>query len=257
MLACSVTRSLSRRCISSSTNDLLSALRQLDTAAICDADKLHLQSSHVNPIRNGGQYSDVQLVQGLQPINPGVTVAGIARTIKCTKRNDLLALLRGLVEAGDYHVLVVDTSSSTRAVAGELFATEAGQRGIQALIIDGPVRDTASLQSMSTRVYAASRTPYAATAQSPGQLSVSILCGGVRVEDGDVVMADDDGILVAPAATFDILLPLAQSIQAMETNVLQALETGQSLSALTNVSEHVAARRALQPSELEFRLDKK
>lgn len=64
----------------------------------------------------------------------------MCRTVRCF--NDFLTVIKALDDAQPGEVLVIDTMSSTRTVAGELFATEAKRRGLAAIVIDGPCRDT-------------------------------------------------------------------------------------------------------------------
>jgi len=183
-------------------------------------------------------------------------MVGVARTVKCTKRNDFLAVLRGLMEAQDENeVLIVDTSDSNRAVAGELFCTQAEQKGLSGIVVDGPVRDTQAIQQLTwMRCYASSVTPYAGTTLSPGQMQTSVVCGGIRIQPGEIVVGDNDGIIVASSATFKELLPHAKAIQEAEAKIHARLLEGENLSSMTNYEEHLKAWLALEPSSLEFRI---
>lgn len=184
-------------------------------------------------------------------------MAGLARTVQCTRRNDILAVLRGLVEAEKDEVLVVNTSDSTNAVSGELFATEALRRGVLGIVVDGPIRDSNRLRQLvgdKLRIFATCVTSYAGTEQSPGNVQIPVVCGGVSVYPGDIVVGDDDGIIVGSADTFTKLLPVAQRIYDMETKIQQRLLEGKSLESLTNCRDHIEARLAKEESSLEFRL---
>ena len=93
----------------------LKELRLLDTASLCDADK---------SLRGSNDYQPLKLLDSIiRPMNQcgHRVMAGVARTVQCTEANDFLAVLRGLQEACQDEVLVVNTLSSNRAVAGELF----------------------------------------------------------------------------------------------------------------------------------------
>ena len=258
-----------RSCSSSSGGNLLNALRQLDTASLCDADKQLRRQRHTESSHRGLQLLDPSKIR---PINDGAasqTTAGYAFTVQCTVKNDLLAVLRGLVESSHLVlgedstsrkdpelVLVVDTLNSVRAVAGELFATQAlAQGNLAGLLIDGPVRDTAQLQSISLPVFATGSCPDAGTIQHPGQTGCPVEVAGVTVNPGDVVVADRDGIVTADCDTMERLLPLAREITDAEAAVKEQLESGtSSLEDLTNYREHLAARLRRQASQLEFRL---
>lgn len=259
---------------------LLQALRALDTAAICDADKGMFSKQ-----KNANQaYKGIKLLHpSLRPINnpnkstaggggeisenSGVPMVGLAKTVQCTKRNDFLAVLRGLMEAETEKsdvVLVVDTCGSDRAVAGELFCLQAIQKGLAGIVVDGPVRDTIHIQKLPLmctqrngfRMYATSRTPYSGSIQSPGSIDVSItLSGGIIVEPTDIIVGDNDGVLAADVDTLEQLLPDAQAIFNFEAKVKKELLEGrESLASMTNYAEHLAARLDGKPSSLAFKV---
>ena len=239
-----------RRCVSDKAH-LLQALRRLDTAAICDADKIMLSQD--------ASYGGVRRMDSnMRPVNSQSAkhvMVGFAKTVQCTQRNDFLAVLRGLMEAKKDDVLLVDTCNSDRAVAGELFCLQAIQKGVSGIILDGPVRDTVFVQELSPiRVYATSITPYAGATQSPGNIGAPIACGGLRVDQGEIVVGDIDGIVVAYAETFEALLPKAQEIYELEANIKERLLKGENLASLTNYEEHLAARFDKKLSSLEFKV---
>jgi 4-hydroxy-4-methyl-2-oxoglutarate aldolase len=248
-----------RHMTSSSASSLLEELRALDVACLCDADKILLASN-----KDDYAYKGLRLMNNsIRTIAGQGTMVGIVRTVQCTKRNDFLAVLRGLLDAHAGDVLVVNTSDSTRAVLGELFATEAyHRRGLAGLIVDGPVRDTNHLRKLKLdafstfRVYASSVTPYAGTTQSPGTMQTIVTCGGVSVHPGDIVVGDDDGVVVGSPACFAKLLPVAQEIDQVETTLRERLvaANGESLETLTNAPEHIRLRLAQEESSLEFRV---
>merc|ERR1719343_1579072 len=187
-----------------SLQTLLRDLRQLDTSSLCDADKTN----------NGQSGSGIRLMDTtIRPMNhrridsadgDTTTMAGVARTVSFTEPNDFLPLMRALaLEANADEVLVVDTLSSTRAVAGEIFVAEARRKGLSGIIIDGPIRDTSHLNQDNSnssdkesgerattpmRMYATSITPYSGTTQSPGKMQQVVNCGGVEVQPGDIVV---------------------------------------------------------------------
>jgi len=271
----SISRLGRRRALSSSSSlsgaDLLTALRQLDTASLCDADKTLLQNNNNgNSSDTASSYCGLNLLDGkIRPINknPQVKMVGFAFTVQCTVKNDFLAVLRGILEATSLSsssgqttnqlVLVVDTLNSIRAVAGELFATQAAAQTMAGLLVDGPVRDAAHLHTlMALPVFATHTCPYAGTIQHPGLTQGPVqLAPGVTVNPGDVIFGDADGIVTANVATMQQLLPVAQQIVATEAMVRERIESGRgSLATLTNAHEHVAARMQGQESNLEFRL---
>ena len=256
---------------SSSVQNLLLELRQLDVSSLCDADKT-LGS-------NDDDESVIRLMNcAIQPKNhlqSGSVMAGVARTVSFTEPNDFLPVMRVLaLEAKTDEVLVVDTLSSTRAVAGEIFVAEARRKGLAGIVIDGPIRDTAHLDDCSylssnnegkgtattttttIRIYATSVTPYSGTTDSPGKTQEVVVCGGIEVRPGDIVVGDDDGIIVGEASTFSKLIPIAQKIQQIESKLIAGITSSEekSLASMTNIEEHVRHRLEGKLSNIEFRI---
>jgi 4-hydroxy-4-methyl-2-oxoglutarate aldolase len=207
--------------------------RDLDTASICDADK------------------SVRVMDaGIRPLRTGLVLLGIARTVQAA--DDFLTVLKALREAAPGEVLVVDTLGTTRAVAGEMFSTEAHRKGLAGIVIDGACRDTRRIRELPMPVYARSSNPLAGTAQLLFETQVAIHCGGVEVHPGDVVFGDDDGVVVLSPDDLPRLLPTAREVQRHEQAALESMSRGESLFDLLNYDEHEAAVRNRQESRLKF-----
>jgi RraA family protein len=211
--------------------DLLDRLAALDTAAFCDVTK------------------DIRVMDpGLRPVTAFRHMVGRARTVRC--RDDFLTVLAALLDAEPGEVLVVDGGGGTRALAGELFASEAARRKLAGIVIDGACRDTARLATLPLPLYARWACPAAGTAQRLGTTQQTVVCGGVSVEPRDVLIGDRDGIVVVAEAELLALLPAAEQLQRTEAEVLQRLERGEGLLGMLNFAEHCAALAQDRPSKL-------
>lgn len=134
----------------------------------------------------------------LRPIQQGVRLAGPAVTVSSHPGDNLM--VHAAVEVcqrGD--VLVVsNTAPSTHGMFGELLATSLLARGVRALVIDAGVRDTAELRALGFAVWSQHVSCEGTVKATPGSVNVPIVLGGLVVSPGDVVCADDDGVVVVP-----------------------------------------------------------
>jgi 4-hydroxy-4-methyl-2-oxoglutarate aldolase len=168
-------------------------LRELDTACLCDSWKeLRVMDPAIRPIRFG------------------LKLIGRAHTVVCEE--DFLTVIKALQDALPGEVLVVDTRGSRRAVAGELFATEAARKGLGGIVVDGAVRDTAKIRNLSIPVYSRTITPVAGSTRAVFETQVSVRCGGTVVNPGDMVFGDDDGVVVGTEQEFADAIPAAEAV---------------------------------------------
>ena len=150
---------------------------------------------------------------------------------------------------------MIATNGGRLAVLGELFATEASRRGLAGVVIDGYCRDVAGLRRLGLPVFARGTLPASGTTVSRAPLRAPVRCGGIDVTPGDLVFADDDGIVIAPAAQVEAALETAETIAAKEAAMLAAMARGEALHDQTNFAEHVAALDAGRESALGFTID--
>jgi 4-hydroxy-4-methyl-2-oxoglutarate aldolase len=153
---------------------------------------------------------------GIRPIQDGVRLAGTAVTVLSHPGDNLM--IHAAIEqcrAGD--VLVVTTTSpSVDGAFGELFATALHARGVRGLVTTTGVRDVAELRALGFAVWSAAVFAQGTVKATPGSVNVPITVGAVTVAPGDVVVADDDGVLRVPRLQADQALAAADARLAKE-----------------------------------------
>jgi 4-hydroxy-4-methyl-2-oxoglutarate aldolase len=216
--------------------DLTERLLAIDVSALSDADKT---LPVVDP--------------AVRAMIPDVRMAGPAFTVLA--EDDHLPVMSALAEAAPGDVLVIAANGGSRAVFGELFATEARRRGLAGIATDGFCRDLRGLRAIGLPVFARGTTPQSGTVVSRAPLGERVIFGGVEVSPGDLVFGDDDGLLIASPERIAAALNTAELIARSERAILAAQARGEPLHALTNYEEHVAALDRGGESALAFRVD--
>ena len=190
------------------------------------------------------------LPAALRPLRPGRRLLGRAVTARANA--DLMSVIAALQQAGPGDVLVVEAGSDDHAVAGELFATEALRRGVVGLVVDGLVRDTATLARLDLPVYARGAAPHAVGAGRLPEVQLPVRIGTVEVRPGELVVGDDDGLLVLTDAELADAIDGAEQIQRREVALQADVAAGTSLFDRFDFDDHLARLRAGQPSRLSF-----
>lgn len=214
-------------------DQLVAKFGNVDTTALCDADKA------MRVLDNG-----IRLRSAVGRI------VGPAFTVRC--RDDFFAVLRAIESASPGDVIVVDGGGSEIAFAGELFARGALARQLGGIIVDGGYRDIGYVRSCELPIYSRLVTPMAGTTSQLGELQIPVTCGGVEVAPGDLILADEEGIVVVDPDRIEALLDAAASIKEAEASLIAKLDEGATLSDGLNVAAHTAALRSGEPSSLRF-----
>ena len=147
----------------------------------------------------------------LQPLWPDIgRIAGPAFTVR-TARHDNLMLHAAIYRAEPGDIIVVEAGDDAMAVAGGNVCAIAQKRGVAGFVIDGVIRDIGESRDKGFPLFARGRSPIPGTKDGPGEINHPIRCGGVVVHPGDVVIADDEGIVVVPLAKAEEVLKKAQA----------------------------------------------
>lgn len=191
-------------------DDVIARLNRLPIANISDAMNKHGVLHHqIRPLR-----------AGVRACGPALTCGGVDLTVKIfamwlAKRGDVFVLAAGGVH--DY------------ACFGELSANILTQRGAAGAIIDGAVRDLIGINETPLPVFARAVTPrnyHYPFGQPYGSVNLPVTCGGIPINPGDVVVADEDGVVVVPRQIADEVAAAAEEIQSLEDSRREAIRSG-------------------------------
>jgi len=152
----------------------------------------------------------------IRPLWSGMPrLAGPAYPVRCP-HGDNLMLHAAIHRAPSGSVIVVESEDCDYAVAGGNVCAVAQRRGIAGFVVDGVVRDLAELRGARFPVFARGVCPIPGKKDVLSVLNGTVRCGGVEVAPGDVVVADEDGIVVVPVSSSDEVLERAQAKAAKD-----------------------------------------
>ena len=164
----------------------------------------------------------------IKPIDPSSKACGFAYTVQ-GKPADNLALHHAIYRAQSCEVIVASVRGYTESgYWGEVMTCAARCRGLRGLIFDGAVRDTAEIISSGFPVFCQGTCIKCTEKSYPGAYGVPIVVGGVRVEPGDLIFGDRDGVVVVPRARLEEIVPPVTARIEKEAVIEERLKKGES-----------------------------
>jgi regulator of RNase E activity RraA len=158
----------------------------------------------------------------LRPMHGSGGLCGVAITVK-SRPGDNLMVHKALDIAGKGDVVVVDAGGDlTNSIMGEMMAAYAQFRQIEGIVIDGSIRDYASIHAGTFPIFAAGVTHRGPYKDGPGEINVPIAVDGMVIEPGDLIVGDEDGLLCIPYAhAADIYKAAYKKIEVEKRDIIK------------------------------------
>lgn len=183
--------------------------------------------------KNGTMRHDMKLMTGANMVGRAVTA--LARTASADQATPALATKHSVemideAKHGEVGVIVMEGTLDIAAM-GNLMATAAVARGMAGMVLDGAIRDLWDVRHMGLTVYARSKSPRTAVGHyATVARNVPVDCAGVTVRPGDIIVADEDGVVVVPQEHAAEVLKRAQAIDQQESGMFPFIREFKSLS---------------------------
>jgi 3-hexulose-6-phosphate synthase/6-phospho-3-hexuloisomerase len=174
------------------------------------------------------------VLEGLKPLFPGIRMVGKALTVR-TYPGDWAKPVEAIDVAQPGDVLVIDAGGVGPAIWGELATNSALQRGLNGVVIDGAIRDSGDIAQLGFPAFSRLVMPNAGEPRGFGEIGLPIRMGNVRVESGDWMVGDDDGVTALPQRLAVEYANRAMDVLEKENRIREEIKGGSTLAQVTDL----------------------
>ena len=212
-----------------------------DAAIVSELGKYGVATIHEAQGRKG------LMAPFMRPIYPGTRISGSAVTVSVPPcDNWMIHVAAEVCRDGDIMV-VAPTSYSDAGFFGDLLATLLMSRGVKALVIDAGVRDIADLQKMGFAVWSKCVSAQGTVKETLGSVNIPLVCAGQNVNPGDVIIADDDGVVVVERAEAAEVLKKSEQREEREAGIRKRYASGELGLDMNNMRPELAKKGLIYP----------
>jgi 3-hexulose-6-phosphate synthase/6-phospho-3-hexuloisomerase len=174
------------------------------------------------------------VLAGIRPLFPGIHMVGRALTVR-TYPGDWAKPVEAIDVAEPGDVVVIDAGGVGPAIWGELATNSALQRGLAGVVIDGAIRDSGDIARLKFPAFSRLVMPNAGEPKGFGEIGVPVRVGNLRVESGDWILGDDDGVAVLPQQMAVEYANRAMDVLEKENRIREEIKEGRTLGQVANL----------------------
>ena len=174
------------------------------------------------------------VLEGIRPLFHGARLAGRVLTVR-TYPGDWAKPVEAIDQAQPGDILVIDVGGVGPAIWGELATNSAIQRGLGGVVIDGAIRDSGDIIKLGFPAFSRLVMPNAGEPKGFGEIGVPVRVGGLKVESGDWVIGDDDGVVVLPQSLAVEYTNRAMDVLEKENRIREEIKEGRTLAQVVDL----------------------